>query len=329
MGNTCYINTVVQCMAACKRLRTFMINAKMIVRDPVFSALSRMFSHASGTAPISTKDLARALYVIQQDFSNLHIHRQNDIQEFYTMLLQVIHKKTGYVGGQGIVNAQSPFDVKSNRSFDKDHEGLTSFVSMYMAGQDVHQITCNHCRKHHHNFESYSTVYVDIPDDADTCYVSDSLQDAYVASQVSDEWRCDGCNMQRGGQRVTAAWKTPHILCVCIRRFRVAFDPVQGATYKKNNATAVVPDRITFPTRNAYRSLSCPRRTYRLRSVACHIGTMRKGHYTAIVAGSDGDGDGGWYLVDDDHVERYHVSEGSHNLKLKNAYMLFYEADLT
>jgi ubiquitin C-terminal hydrolase len=167
--------------------------------------------------------------------------------------------------------------------------------------------------------------------------LSDCLQ-TYCAQEKlteTERWECSSCHERVRATKKLSVSKTPDILIVHLKRFRVnqaAFGRVETV---KNHERVVFPcgdmetldlkpfivgDACSTDITNSEFSRSTK---YRLYAVAQHHGaTMRFGHYTAVAQNFDTKE---WYKFNDSYTTNIEKKYVFDNVVNKSAYVLFYQ----
>lgn len=323
LGNTCYINTFIQCLGHCLCFLIFMLKSDHKQPHPgMFQELRELYKHqwVSGSNP----DPRKLLKAISNKLTLLDdIYQQNDINEFMDYFLDKLNSEICIIrqdshmqlcssikGSMYHLQAQKmmhDWHVKTR----KEHSELIEL----MYGQSINQIVCGYCRKIHHNYEVYSHIMLPVPfDDQDVSlydclkkYLEDEIINADTDTSKNDPWKCDRCNMSSKSTKSFVLWKTPQLLVISLKRF--------NSDMRKINKQVKIPHCLDVS--DVVLSHECPRR-YLLRSVALHFGSFLGGHYVAACRNPNDE----WYIFDDDIVRKLDEPDNI----ISQGYVFFYEA---
>lgn len=324
LGNTCYINTALQCLFHDVELLYFILskkytivpNAKTQYIDELRDILKIIWMHSDSVAP------HKFISYLRKNMSDrLSINYQNDVQEFIMTLLDVLNTEIAQgVDPQTIASALHHYNnneqtpkakliakmryewLKSNK-LDRSH--LTDFIY----GQFVCQVECKSCGSLTHTSELFSSLSLAFPNkhDATTSeFDIDKMMDATFSQEPIQNFQCDNCKTQTQALRTVKIWKTPKLLMLHVKRF--------DSSLRKLSCKVGTPEYLTIDKHTLYdRNTS-----YRLLSIACHGGSVHGGHYFAICRHPDKN----WYLIDDDVVKRIETYE---QISSETYYVMIYQ----
>ncbi|QHO50475.1 Ubiquitin carboxyl-terminal hydrolase [Arachis hypogaea] len=300
LGNTCFLNSVLQCLTHTEPLAAYLQSGKHKSSCHVagFCALCAIQNHvsralhASGRT-LSPEDLVGNLRCISRNFQNA---RQEDAHEYMVNLLESMHKCCLPSG----VPSESP------SAYEK------SFVHKIFGGHLRSQVKCQQCSFCSNKFDPFLDLSLEI-------FKAESLQKA-LANFTAAEWLDGGerqYNCQRCKQKVRAlkqltVHKAPYVLTIHLKRFH-AHNP--GQKIKKKVRFDCALDLKPFVSGSYEGDVK-----YSLYGVLVHSGSStHSGHYYCYVRTSNDM----WYTLDDNRV--YNVSE--REVLNQQAYMLFYVRD--
>lgn len=309
LGNTCYFNTAVQCLAHC----------------PAFVELVKS-TGSSHTLVSQLKDVLGILWdndtqgvmprgllgAVKESIPILNIHEENDIQEFLVLLIDRLHdalkcepptwQTPASTKDSAWGRLQAKVDAAWHRGHAKDYSPL---VPMFH-GQSISQVICGNCGKIFHNYEPFSMLCVPLGGGTVKGCLELYLEHEHVNSDGDEAcWRCDACKNSPKSLKSTKFWRLPEVLIVVVKRFT--------QNLQKNHAKLGV-DRVL--NMRKYSLGPSPHNTYDLCAIACHSGSYGSGHYHAICRRPGNK----WYHIDDIHVNTQPVPEAS-----SNGYAFFYQ----
>ncbi|KAI9220624.1 hypothetical protein BC828DRAFT_348111 [Blastocladiella britannica] len=329
LGNSCYQNSVMQCLFGAVPLVRFFMGGEFrnhINRDnpmghggkvaqSFFKLVLDMKRNAgSSVAPVSFRDMLGdvAPHYATRD--------QHDSQEFLTFLLDSLHEDLKRPLDPGA--RLPPSDNDDLESIPDVAEAAriawarymvrnSSVISQIFQGQLRSELQCSTCGTRSVSYSTFSTLSVPVPGGARArapVHLEDCLRE-FVRPQVLDgdnAWRCPRCKVARSAIKSMAITKFPSVLIVHLMRF--SFD---GPFRNK------IDRLVEFPIRGlALQPTGRPTAAkYDLFAAGNHYGGLDGGHYTAIVRhGSD------WHYFDDSRVSKCSESE----IVTNAAYTLFY-----
>ncbi|XP_042060900.1 ubiquitin carboxyl-terminal hydrolase 23-like [Salvia splendens] len=300
LGNTCFLNSVLQCLTYTAPLAAYLQSGKHqnSCCTAGFCALCAIQKHVSRALQSSgrilePKDLVSNLRCISRSFRNA---RQEDAHEYMVNLLESMHRCCLPSG----VPSESP------SAYEK------SLVHKIFGGQLRSQVKCMQCSHCSNKFDPFLDLSLEI-------HKSDSLHKAlahFTSRELLDggarEYLCDQCKEKVKASKQLTVQKAPLVLAVHLKRFS-SYAPGQK-----------VDKRVAFePTLDLKPFVSDPYDgdlKYTLYGVLVHYGwSTHSGHYYCFVRTSSGM----WYSLDDNQV----VQVNERKVLEQKAYMLFYVRD--
>jgi ubiquitin C-terminal hydrolase len=290
-GNSCYFNSILQCLARCHALHHFLVDnvrdyARRIqgqtplilhLRD-IFQALVSEQGCTVRSVPFRKALKARL---------PMHVGHQNDAHEFLVLFLDALHQDIRIE----LPNPKTPFQTR----IAKDYSELADLFF----GTTRRVVTCGHCNYRHANEELFSAL----PVVAKNAPLETCIRDEYVSNELAPhDWKCSECGQVGQNSRIESSFgRMPYVLCVLLKRFEQG---LRGQA-RKDNTDVQIP-HVLFD------------RQYRLSAVTHHVGGMQSGHYVASFLDRNTKQ---WMAVDDEAV---HVLEQIPTT-FQHAYILFYE----
>ena len=333
LGNTCYINTAVQCLIAIPDFVRFVLCLKKggdtspLIESLIDIVAELVNGAAEETLAPNTMNLVHSKSVSPRKFiqelqrrMSLRVHDPNDIQEFLALFLDKL-------------NADLSRKLSPQEFFDDEfHDGpLTrmqklSRVKWYKSvwnefspikdmfyGMTITQIRCDNCGKIHHNHEPFSTIMVPPSEDPNEKSTLEMCMEAYFKEEkVCDDWKCDGCDQSSTTNvKVVRICRLPRVLSVCVNRFA-----------KRKNICVVDAPNVLDIQAWTLSDGKGTRGVYELRAIACHSGDHRHGHYWGLMKSPVTPGvQAPWYKVDDVFV--FHTGQSTVQVPAE-AYLFVY-----
>lgn len=313
-GNTCYLNTTLQCLGHCPVFLKYMLKDEHSGNNNLASQMHEvyveLFKNKNHLLP------KKFLGYLQNTIKFIEIYEQNDLSEFVSLLIDKLNQCLGKpltVTKEHLIRkykyTTSDFDVQRFKMdtswYEKNGKEYSALVPMFH-GQLISQIVCGSCGKIFHNYEIYLNLMLPITDKTETLY--DCLDEYFSDETINKDdgiWTCDGCHQKAASQKTTRLWRNPSILIVSLKRFT--------HDLRKNNKRIEVPEVLDL---SKY-ALTKNTNMYKLNAVAHHFGSNQSGHYFAMCKSGSGD----WYNFDDLSINK--VDKPSH----VHGYVFFYSRE--
>ncbi|CDY55010.1 BnaA10g29360D [Brassica napus] len=299
LGNTCYLNSVLQCLTYTEPLAAYLQDVAHEQRCRVagFCALCAMQRHVrtalqSTGRSVAPKYLVSNLRCVSQNFRKC---RQEDAHEYMINLLECMHKCCLASG----VPSESSDAYRS------------SLVHKIFGGSLRSQVKCTQCSHCSDKFDPFLDLSLDISR-------ADSLQRAllrFTAVELLDNgskvYQCERCKQKVKAVKQLTVFKAPSVLTVHLKRFEA---------YRSEK----IDKKVEFPPAIDMKPfVSGPYEgnlKYTLYGVLVHCGgSIHSGHYYCFVRTSSGM----WYSLDDNEV----IQASEKTVFNQKAYMLFYVRD--
>ncbi|KAL3824627.1 hypothetical protein ACJIZ3_020656 [Penstemon smallii] len=300
LGNTCFLNSVLQCLTYTEPLAAYLQSGKHqnSCRTAGFCALCAIQKHVSRALQstgriLEPKDLVSNLRCISRNFRNA---RQEDAHEYMVNLLESMHKCCLPSG----VPSESP------SAYEK------SLVHKIFGGRLRSQVKCMQCSFCSDKFDPFVDLSLEIVK-ADSLYKALSH---FTSKEQLDggakQYQCQQCKQKVKALKQLTIHKAPHVLAIHLKRFG---SHVQGQKINKNITFSPTLDLKPFVTGPYDGDLK-----YTLYGVLVHAGwSTHSGHYYCFVRTSSGM----WYSLDDNQV----IQVSEKKVLEQKAYMLFYVRD--
>ncbi|KAK3019738.1 hypothetical protein RJ639_004472, partial [Escallonia herrerae] len=296
LGNTCFLNSVLQCLTYTEPLAAYLQSGKhqTSCRTAGFCALCAFEKHVSRALQSTGRILApKDLLGISRNFRN---SRQEDAHEYMVNLLESMHKCCLPSG----VPSESP------SAYDR------SLVHKIFGGRLRSQVKCMQCSFCSDKFDPFLDLSLEI-------VKAESLQKAlahFTAKEQLDggakQYQCQQCKQKVRALKQLTIDKAPNVLTIHLKRFG---SHAPGQKIDKRISFGSTLDLKPFVTGTYGGDLK-----YTLYGVLVHAGwSTHSGHYYCFVRTSSGM----WYSLDDNKV----VQVNERKVLEQKAYMLFYVRD--
>ncbi|KAF5956823.1 hypothetical protein HYC85_004048 [Camellia sinensis] len=276
LGNTCFLNSVIQCLTYTEPLAAYLQSGKHqnSCRTAGFCALCAIQKHVSRALQLTgrslaPKDLVSNLRCISRNFRNA---RQEDAHEYMVNLLESMHKCCLPAG----IPSESP------SAYEK------SLVHKIFGGRLRSQVKCMQCSFCSNKFDPFLDLSLEINK-------AESLHKAlmhFTAKEYLDggerQYQCQRCKQKVKALKQLSIHKAPYVLAIHLKRF---------GTYQPGQK---IDKKVLFgPTLDLKPFVTAPYDgdlKYTLYGVLVHAGwSTHSGHYYCFVRTSSGM----WYSLDD------------------------------
>jgi ubiquitin carboxyl-terminal hydrolase 2/21 len=287
LGNTCYVNSVIQCFIYNNVFRKFcdIPELKKIILE---SDIIKNNENLNVTYNLSI--FVNFLFNKKTQFKRFE---QNDAHEFLVQFLDILTSE---------VHGRMDFHKTKNKFWNEflKQNNFSPFINEYF-GQSKNCVTCQGCRKSNDSFDQFSSINLVVPP-KETKSVS-QLFVKYLSNILeadpSNLYHCDTCKSLQISQHKCSLVILPKTLIIVLKRYSSS-----GTKIKSE----VILDKSLHIKEDTVK-------VYNLTAVVNHQGNLFDGHYTANVLINDS-----WYLFDDEIITKVNVF----NYANPNAYILFY-----
>jgi len=300
IGNSCYLNSVLQCLLHCSPMQTYLtkgkyeseINSSSKTSGKVAKYAAQLFDDLlSG----STGNPALVKGAVSKASGLFRGTAQEDAQEFLRWFLEALHEDVCRVRSKPRVTQEAKSASEAWR-FYKFRED-SSIVDMCV-GQLKSSLTCSVCSYVSEVWDPFWDLSLPIPSVArgiDDCLKEFQREEIMEGSEMP---KCEKCKKRRKMSKKFSIEKYPQLLVIHLKRFG------DSTGYSRRKITA----DIRFPE-----MMSMDGNKYELQSVCNHFGSIGGGHYTAF-----GKTQNGWFDYNDSQVSK------TSSFQSKDAYLLFY-----
>lgn len=300
LGNTCFLNSVLQCLTYTEPLAAYLQSGKHQSSCHIagFCALCAIQKHVSRALQatgriLAPKDLVLNLRCISRNFRN---SRQEDAHEYMVNLLESMHKCC----------LPSGVPSESANAYEK------SLVHKIFGGRLRSQVKCTQCSYCSNKFDPFLDLSLEIAKADSVLKALNNFTAAELLDGGEKQYHCQRCKQKVRALKQLTVYKAPYVLTIHLKRFR-AHDPGQKNDKKVQFGSTL--DMKPFVSGSYEGDLK-----YTLYGVLVHHGwSTHSGHYYCFVRTSSGM----WYSLDDNRV----VQVNERSVLEQKAYMLFYVRD--
>nr|XP_046244388.1 ubiquitin carboxyl-terminal hydrolase 2a isoform X1 [Scatophagus argus]XP_046244389.1 ubiquitin carboxyl-terminal hydrolase 2a isoform X1 [Scatophagus argus] len=325
LGNTCFMNSILQCLSNTHSLRDYCLHnshrrdlnnnsrTNTALMEEFAKLIQTMWTSSSSEA-VSPSEFKTQIQRYAPRFVG---YNQQDAQEFLRFLLDGLHNEVNRVTvrPRGTVEDfdHLPDEEKGKKMWSKYLEREDSKIVDLFVGQLKSSLTCSHCGFCSTVFDPFWDLSLPI---AKKGYGEVSLMDCmrlFTKEDVLDgdeKPTCYRCKARRRCTKKFTVQKFPKILVLHLKRFSEARRTSKLSTFV--NFPMKDLDLREFASENSINAV------YNLYAVSNHSGTTMGGHYTAYCRNPNS---GEWYTFNDSRV----TPMSSSQVRSSDAYVLFYE----
>jgi ubiquitin C-terminal hydrolase len=315
LGNTCYLNTTLQCLLFCPSFRKKVLNYTHydMCKTPLLTQLHDVYTKLW----IERKTvIPRGLtHTISQSFIGkmIDVKNPNDLHEFLSLFVDAL--------------------IEENKNIKDDSFTLETSNKIYkplfqkiLQGRQESSIICSHCGYQTVNKEIFSSLMLSFSPSSltnntfnkevgRTCTQElDDLLKGSFREELIEGRTCDNCHQTRNEVRKIRLNKSPQVLMLMIRRY--------DNNGRRINTTLDIPYDLSLSTCQPIHSFCEANQKhyektaqYKICAIACHYGSLQNGHYYSLVHFENT-----WYKIDDHNVQHIYKLPSS-----SEYYVLFYE----
>uniref|UniRef100_A0A1A8MTF3 Ubiquitin carboxyl-terminal hydrolase n=1 Tax=Nothobranchius pienaari TaxID=704102 RepID=A0A1A8MTF3_9TELE len=325
LGNTCFMNSILQCLSNTQSLRDYCLHnshrrdlnnnsrTNTALMEEFAKLIQTMWTSSSSEA-VSPSEFKTQIQRYAPRFVG---YNQQDAQEFLRFLLDGLHNEVNRVTvrPRGTVEDFDHLldEEKGKKMWSKYLEREDSKIVDLFVGQLKSSLTCSHCGFRSTVFDPFWDLSLPI---AKKGYGEVSLMDCmrlFTKEDILDgdeKPTCYRCKARRRCTKKFTIQKFPKILVLHLKRFSEARRTSKLSTF------------VHFPMKDLdlreFASENSTNVVYNLYAVSNHSGTTMGGHYTAYCRNPSS---GEWYTFNDSRV----TPMSSSQVRSSDAYVLFYE----
>jgi ubiquitin carboxyl-terminal hydrolase 8 len=338
LGNSCFLNSTVQCLNHIEPLTQFFLQDKyskdLNKRNPLGSGGNVAVAYASllkkmwagNHSVLVPRLLKQTVANFAPQFDNSY---QHDSHEFCQFLMDGLHEDLNRVKKKPYVEELEGFGMEDQKaaieSWRKHLLRHDSIIVDHCQAMHRSHLTCPQCGRESIKFDVYSSISLPLPTEKHqtTIKLEDCIEKFMEAEQLDerDAYYCPNCRRHVCALKLIALWSVPDILILHLKRFTFDTCMLSGGMLRSK-----VDNTVDFPingldlTKQVLGPIDPEAPPiYNLFGVSEHSGpTANSGHYTATIRNSV---DGQWYRCNDSHVG---LTSGEASIT-GGAYLLFYQ----
>lgn len=326
LGNTCFMNAILQCLSNTRELRDYCLQ-RLYLRDlghsssghtALMEEFAKLIQAIWTSAPSDVVSPSEFKTQIQRYAPRFMGYNQQDAQEFLRFLLDGLHNEVNRVTARPKAAPENldhlPDDEKGRQMWRKYLEREDSRIGDLFVGQLKSSLTCMDCGYCSTVFDPFWDLSLPI---AKRGYPEVTLADCmrlFTKEDVLDgdeKPTCCRCRTRKRCTKKFSIQRFPKILVLHLKRFS-----------ESRIRTSKLTTFVNFPLRDLdlreFASENTNHAVYNLYAVSNHSGTTMGGHYTAYCRSPV---TGEWHLFNDSSV----TAMSSSQVRTSDAYLLFYE----
>ncbi len=297
LGATCAINSLIQMICRCKKLRDVILNANVNEGTFTYELKEIIDLIHNQNKSLNPMKFINNFYITFKGIFNKF--EQIDINELWFYVFDKINEETNIpLNINDIKN-----DYESKMAVFNNNK--TSEILKIVQGSFINIISCQNCNHKSYSFEPFITLQVDIEEGKTIAdLIMGSMKDEH---RTEDQWKCDHCSDFHNYIKIKRIWKMPEILFVSLNRFK--------DVYNKDNSEIYVNDKLNFIIDDTHTN-------YDLQSIGLHYGNLNGGHYMSVCNINNET----YNLYNDEYVTVINKEDFiKNNLKNNTAYLILYQ----
>ncbi|XP_071942708.1 ubiquitin carboxyl-terminal hydrolase 8-like [Antedon mediterranea] len=328
LGNTCFMNSVVQCLSNTKYLTDYFVGniyqgdinrqnvlgRKGEVAEDYAVVIRALWS--GQYRAVSPRDLSNTVIKYVPQF-NQNVGHHHDSQEFLIFLMDGLHEDLNRVKKREYVEEKDNDlpDIQAANLAWNNYKRLNQSICVELfQGQYKSTVQCETCKNTMVKFDTYMYLSLPLPT-KNKCSLKQCLEHFSKPEKLTGDnaVKCTRCKVKRNSIKTIKIWSTPPVLIIHLKRFYF-----EGRWRQKlqTNVDFPLTDLDLLPLTVGPKT----RKSYFLYGVSCHTGGLDGGHYTAMCKHP---GNKKWYKYDDHEVYDMPTSRAKQG---SAAYILFYSS---
>uniref|UniRef100_A0A673LJR4 ubiquitinyl hydrolase 1 n=1 Tax=Sinocyclocheilus rhinocerous TaxID=307959 RepID=A0A673LJR4_9TELE len=306
VGNTCFLNAIVQCLSHTRSLRDYCLmrtylqdkhsNQEPVLMNEFSKVLAGLWECDGGETTVNP---GKFYHVFKESAPYFSGYSQQDAQEFLRFLLDRLHTE---------INRRPSKRPEAfamwQRHLDRD---VSKIVDLF-SGQLRSSLHCSVCSHYSNTFDVFCDLSLPIPksDYRRTVTLRECL-DLFSQEEKLDQENspmCERCNRRTESTKRLTIQRFPRILVIHLNRFAMS-------RYSISKSTVPVSFPLNGLDLGPFGPVDCGPVLYDLYAVCNHSGTVNMGHYTAACREEEG-----WCYYNDSWCVQFFSNQ---------AYVLFYE----
>jgi ubiquitin C-terminal hydrolase len=293
LGNTCFMNCILQCLFSCAPLFIYFSEkfdpADLHVDNTMKGELAKEFARICREVRVANKYSSMSLTTLKDlvakwapQFTGF---QQQDSHEFLRFFMDGLHedlsrikRKPEYEELKTIVGESIQDGANRWWKYIKDRND--SVIYDVFGGQLMSEVTCKVCGRISRAYDAFLDLQVPIPQtngasvDISECFSTWCSAETLEGDEMVT---CEGCEKRTPGTKSMHLYRLPTVLVVHLKRFSYT-------SWRRNKVATMVTCSPNVVDMRPYCSSDLPEQLssqYQLFGVAQHVGSLSGGHYTA------------------------------------------------
>lgn len=297
VGNTCAINSLLQCINSCK------ISVEHF-KKPNDNTLSKALLELLHLMQIYEEKKIKPtnfLKLLYNSFTIFRPREQLDSQEVWTLLSNKVFEETSIP-----INLNKSFSSfihqKAFKQIAQHNNNKTSLWNDIFQGVTLQILVCQNCHNRTYNFETFYSLSINMCND-----IVQSLQE-YFTKDITDEIDCENCKRKHKQVKFIKFYKLPKFLIISLNRYNNLGQKMLSKI--DINTNIMLSHNILYENKNNI--------NLTLLGHINHFGSINSGHYNAVNYQEN-------IIIDDDVTLPFNTEMLKQN---SSVYMLFYQTNL-
>ncbi|XP_051947736.1 LOW QUALITY PROTEIN: ubiquitin carboxyl-terminal hydrolase 21 [Xyrauchen texanus] len=331
VGNTCFLNAIVQCLSHTRSLRDYCLlkvvylqdkhsNQEPVLMNEFSNVLAGLWDCDGGETTVNP---GKFYHIFKEAVPYFSGYSQQDAQEFLRFLLDRLHTEINRQTSKhpAVIEMKEPtctrFRISEEafamwqRHLDRDDSKIVDLFSGQLQLSSLH---CSVCSHYSNTFDVFCDLSLPIPKKSNYGRIVTLREclDLFSQEENLDKEKtpmCERCNRHTKSTKRLTIQRFPRILVLHLNRFTMS-------RYSICKSTVSVSFPLTGLDMGPFGPVDCGPVLYDLYAVCNHSGTVNMGHYMAACRVEEG-----WCNYNDSCVST--ISE--EKLQSNQAYVLFYE----
>lgn len=326
LGNTCYMNSIIQCLAYTEPLTNYFLEYPyendINNTNPMYNGVAKEWFEVlcgifcQGGSSYDPSKFKKCINS-KSHFEQFHKLNQNDSHEFLGKLLDGLHENLNKIKQQPKYETLN-FDINNykvsvEKYFNSIKERHNSIIYDLFFGFVKSTVICSVCNTKSITINPYNTIQLPMKGTTlNDCINSfESIDNLENNSEGDNRPICSNCNIKVNATKQLKLYNTPEILIFHLKRF--AYNEYNIIIGKDETS-------INFPLEldmKPYVLNPKGNELYELYATSNHTGSMGGGHYIAYIKNN-----GIWYRMDDSSATKLETPFKNAD---PSAYVLFYK----
>ena len=297
VGNTCAINSLLQCINSCKiSVEHFEKPNDNTLSKALLELLHLMQIYEE--KKIKPTNFLRLLY---NSFTIFRPREQLDSQEVWTLLSNKVFEETSIPTNLN-KSFSSFIHQKAFKQIAQHNNNKTSLWNDIFQGVTLQILVCQNCHNRTYNFETFYSLSINMCND-----IVQSLQE-YFTKDITDEIDCENCKRKHKQVKFIKFYKLPKFLIISLNRYNNLGQKMLSKI--DINTSIMLSHNILYENKNNI--------NLTLLGHINHFGSINSGHYNAVNYQEN-------IIIDDDVTLPFNTEMLKQN---SSVYMLFYQTNL-